>query len=669
MHHSAERRGQALLRASVVHAWRGLAAAGLALFAGWTLHHFGGSGTDRLFNAWLYNGLVLLAVAGLVLRVAWVRTERSAWLLLALAVGAWAVGEIVFDFAYGGSPPFPSVADAFYLAFYPLCYVGLILLVRSRISRPNASVWLDGVTAALAAASVSAALIVEVVMASTSGTPAAVVTNLAYPLGDTILLALVIGVFAVSGWRPGRAWTLLGASLAASAVADGLFLYQSAKGTYSEGTVLDALWPASMLLLAAAAWQPVDGAARRIELQGRPLLAPSAVGGAAAFGVLGYDHFHKLHALGPALALATLAAILGRASLTFRENARILARIREQAVTDSLTGLANRRKLVADLDRVLATLEERSILVIFDLDGFKSYNDTYGHPAGDALLARLGAALAAVTEPHGGSYRLGGDEFCVLAPVAGTLKVEALLDVTAGALSESGDGFSVRSSFGAVFLPDEASDPREALRIADQRLYVQKNAALGRGQPHELLLEALFEREPELRGHIDVVAELSLAVGRRLGLSGGALAELKLAAELHDIGKLAVPDAVLRKEDALDESEWRFIRQHTLIGQRILGASPALNAVGVIVRSTHERWDGSGYVDGLAGEEIPVAARIIAACDAYAAMTSNRPYRRSMTQHEALAELRECTGTHFDPSVVAMLCEALALAPSARDAA
>src|SRR5206468_9828928 len=138
------------------------------------------------------------------------------------------------------------------------------------------------------------------------------------------------------------------------------------------------------------------------ELQGRPLPPPSAVGGAAAFGVLGYDHFHRLHALGPALALATLAAILGRASLTFRENARILARIREQAVTDSLTGLANRRKLVADLDRVLATPEERSVLVIFDLDGFKSYNDTYGHPAGDALLARLGAALAAVTEPHGG---------------------------------------------------------------------------------------------------------------------------------------------------------------------------------------------------------------------------------------------------------------------------
>ena len=654
-------------RAAFVRVWYVLAATGLALLAAHDVRSFGGGGVDDFFNRPFFNAVVALAVVGCALRALWVRTARGAWLALTACVALWAVGEFFFDFVYGGSPPFPSAADAFYLAFYPPCYVGLILLVRTHASRLNGSVWLDGIMASLAAAALGAALLFEAVLSSTDGSPAAVVTNLAYPLGDTLLLALVVGVFALTGWRPGRVWALIGGALVASAIGDGLYLYQTATGTYVGGTILDALWPASMLLLAAAAWQPAAREAS-IELEGRPLLGTPAACGVIAIGVLIYDHNHHLHALGPALAVATLIAVLVRTGLTFRENGQILVRIRQQAVTDALTGLDNRRKLFTDLGQVLAegADSEPRIFIVFDLDGFKHYNDTFGHPAGDALLVRLGQKLSAAAAANGSSYRFGGDEFCVLAriPEAGAATV---LDETTAALTETGEGFAVSTSFGAVFLPDEAAEPSEALRVADQRLYAQKHSAgLGRGQPHEALLQALFEREPELRGHVRDVTELSLEVGRRLGFDADRMDELRMAAQLHDIGKLAIPDTVLLKEEGLDENEWEFIRQHTLIGERILGAVPALHGVSKIVRASHERWDGEGYSDGLAGEDIPLPARVIAVCDAYAVMTSDRPYHDAISSAEAVAELRRCSGSQFDPRIVGILCDFVARAPLAQ---
>jgi PAS domain S-box-containing protein/diguanylate cyclase (GGDEF)-like protein len=331
------------------------------------------------------------------------------------------------------------------------------------------------------------------------------------------------------------------------------------------------------------------------------------------------------------------------------------------AENDSLTDLGNRRKLMSDLEQTLETgaAADPRLLIIFDLDGFKRYNDSFGHPAGDALLARLASKLATAARPHGQAYRLGGDEFCVLAgPPASD--AETYLNTVATALHEDGEGFSVSSSFGAAFLPEEAADPSSALGLADQRLYAHKQQAYaGRDKPHEILLQALAEREPSLREQSAGVAALSVALGARLGLRGDALEELRLAAELHDVGKLAIPDAVLHKPGPLSKDEWAFVHQHTLIGQRILAGAPALRAIGEIVRSTHERWDGAGYIDGLASSEIPLAARIIAVCDAYSAMTSERPYRKAISSSEALAELRRGASSQFDPDIVRAFCEQL----------
>ncbi len=162
------------------------------------------------------------------------------------------------------------------------------------------------------------------------------------------------------------------------------------------------------------------------------------------------------------------------------------------------------------------------------------------------------------------------------------------------------------------------------------------------------------------------MTELSLALGRELELDGDQLEELRLAAQLHDVGKLAIPDAVLMKHGELDEGEWEFIRQHTLIGQRILGAVPALHGIGKIIRASHECWDGSGYVDGLVGEDIPLAARVIAVCDTFAVMTSDRPYRDAASPIDALAELRSCAGTQFDPRLVSAFCDLVARSALAR---
>jgi HD-GYP domain-containing protein (c-di-GMP phosphodiesterase class II) len=189
---------------------------------------------------------------------------------------------------------------------------------------------------------------------------------------------------------------------------------------------------------------------------------------------------------------------------------------------------------------------------------------------------------------------------------------------------------------------------------ADKAMYAQKHsgrATAGR-QSSDVLLRVLAERDPELGDHLEGVAELVGKVARRLDIDGEDLTQLRHAAALHDIGKIAIPTAIITKPSALTAEEWAFMRRHTLIGERIIAAAPALSCAARLVRSSHEAFDGSGYPDGLAGVEIPLGARIIAVCDAFDAMISNRPYSPSKTTGQALAELRRCAGTQFDPAIV-----------------
>jgi diguanylate cyclase (GGDEF)-like protein len=358
----------------------------------------------------------------------------------------------------------------------------------------------------------------------------------------------------------------------------------------------------------------------------------------------------------PAVVLASgaLLAVLLRLSLTFRAHQAMLRHSQNEASTDPLTGLGNRRALSAVLERRLDDpTPVPMILALFDLDGFKSYNDSFGHAAGDALLQRLATALGAVLKSPASVYRMGGDEFCAVLPSGD--EGEALLLAASAVLTDRGDGFSISASLGSVRLPEDTNDVEEALRLADQRMYAEKHGArrnMAADDVKRALLSALAQRDPELSSHLDDVAKLAEQTARELACPDKLIERIRVAAELHDIGKVAIPEAILQKAGGLTEREWALMRQHTVVGERIITSSDALADVGPLVRSSHERWDGGGYPDGLAGEQIPLGARIISVCDAYHAMTSDRPYRKAMSAEVAFAELRAGASTHFDPDVV-----------------
>ena len=268
-------------------------------------------------------------------------------------------------------------------------------------------------------------------------------------------------------------------------------------------------------------------------------------------------------------------------------------------------------------------------------------------------MARLGLRLADAAHGHGRAYRLGGDEFCVLLR-PGPAGVDPLVGACVAALTERGEGFEVTTSYGSVMAPEEVRDATEALQIADRRMYARKGGrrtSAGR-QSRDVLLSMLSEREPDLHAHLRDTAELALAVGRELGMEPEALDEVARAAELHDLGKVAIPDEILNKPGPLDETELGFMRRHTIIGERILLAAPALKPVARLVRSSHERYDGSGYPDGLIGDEIPLGARVVSVCDAYDAMVSERPYESRSTTPPPCSSWSAARGLQFDPDVV-----------------
>jgi diguanylate cyclase (GGDEF)-like protein len=461
----------------------------------------GGRGLDDFFTDWVYNGTIALAALACLLRAVFVAGNRATWAVWAAALASWVAAEISWTTMYADleSPPYPSLADVFYLAFYPLAFVGLVLLMRERVRGLGASVWFDGVLACTAAAAVGATILSDIVVGAVAGSAAEAATNLAYPLADILLFGGVAGAFALGGWRLDWRLILIGASFVLSAAADSIYLLQTAAGTYVEATILDSLWPASVLLLGIAAWVR-PRRQRTVDVEGRALFVVPATCGLVAVGVLAWDHLHDVNHLAVALALSTVVGVVVRTGVTFRENLRILERSRLQAVTDELTGLGNRRRLLADLEAELSTPGPPGcqVLLLFDLDGFKRYNDVHGHPEGDVMLARLGQALAGAVTPAGAAYRLGGDEFCVLAEVAPG-GVDAFVETCRSALSDRADGFEITASLGAALLA-EGSTTSDVLRLADRRLYADKL---------ERWLEGSRRPDEPLAGRLDDPAELS----------------------------------------------------------------------------------------------------------------------------------------------------------------
>lgn len=462
-----------------------------------------------LLDDWGVDGLEV-ALACICLSRAVVR-RPGRWLALPLGLGllGWALGDVVWTLESlgGATPPTPSAADIFYLAFYPLAYLAVMLVLRQQLGRIRTSLWLDGAVAGLSAAAICAAFAFDTILSATHGSPTAVAVNLAYPIGDLVLLALVVGAVVVAPGLPLRL-ILLGAGCTLLAVGDTVYLFQSAANTYTVGTLLDITWPSALLVMSASAWVRLRPPRANDGEQAPRFLVPG-LAAAAGLAILVVGNSRHVSSVAIGLAAASLVAAGLRMMLSLGEIRRLVEARRHQAVTDELTGLHNRRELLHRLQLALGGTDDqpgvRPVALLFiDLDQFKEINDSFGHAVGDQLLQAIGPRLAQVVRSQDTVARLGGDEFAVVLVDADGAFAESVARRITAALKEpfvvSGTELHVGASIGIALAPEHATTPAELMRCADVAMYRTKRAQcefdvyearLDSGANHISLMESL----------------------------------------------------------------------------------------------------------------------------------------------------------------------------------
>ncbi|HWB69956.1 MAG TPA: diguanylate cyclase [Solirubrobacterales bacterium] len=435
----------------------------------------GGESFDFAISGLVYDAVIFAAGLACLVRAHDAGRERGAWLLIGAAVLSWSAAEIYWTafLENNASAPYPSPADIGYLAFYPLAYAGLALLVRAKAEELDWRLWMDGLIAALGTGALGAAFIFDFVADHATGTGPQVATTLAYPIGDIGMLSLTVGAVALTRWRPGRTLSLLLAGLSALVVADIAYTLQWTSESLPSGDWIDPLYAIAALCLGAEMWQPTTRPiARSARFDGwRELMVPFFFA-AVMIGLFAMQYLSAQSGLSTVLWAATMIAVIARLAMSVRENKQLL----EQVRTDPLTGLGNQGRMQVDLaSRCERAAAQPVTLMLFDLNNFKRYNDTYGHPAGDVLLADLGRALSEAVGEEGVAYRVGGDEFAVLF-TGRPERLDAMVKRTAEALTARAPTFDVTASWGKAGIPAEASEPAAAMQLADVRMYAQKES-------------------------------------------------------------------------------------------------------------------------------------------------------------------------------------------------
>jgi len=472
------------------------------------------------------------------------RRGRAAALFLGFGLLAWAVGDILLTIESlgGATPPTPSPADVLYLSFYPLAYVAVVLFMRGQVRRLTAPNWLDGAVAGVGAAAVCAAFAFHSILRSTHGSIAGTVTDLAYPIGDLLLLALVVGGTAVLAGGRRAPWLLLASGIALNVAGDTFNLFQSTAGATDVGVIFNSIaWPTAILLMSMAVWLRPHPSNLAAAEKPSGFVLPG-LGAMCGLAVLFVGSVHHVGRVALILAMATLTAAGLRTILSVR-TLRLLTEDRHrQSVTDHLTGLGNRRHLFNVLDTFFADLAgaqvpERFLAFLFiDLDHFKEVNDSFGHPAGDELLRQLGPRLRSCLRSSDVLVRFGGDEFAVVlvdvdaeyATVVAERLVASLhepfaLDVVSASIS---------ASIGIAMGPTDAEDSAGLLRCSDVAMYRAKLAEVP---------VALYERELDTgTSPLLLVEELREAVE-----TGGLLLHYQPQLDLRS-GEIVAFEALIR---------------------------------------------------------------------------------------------------------------------------
>ncbi|HEY8371397.1 MAG TPA: diguanylate cyclase [Pseudonocardiaceae bacterium] len=611
------------------------------------------------------------------------------WLLLGLGQVVYSIADTTFYVTHYilQRTEYPAPADVFYLSHYLPVVAGLVLLIRLRTPGRDLPSLLDAAMLSVVAGMLSWVYLI-VPRAQEQAPMLVKLASLAYPSMD--LAMLVVSLRLILG--PGRrspSFVLLAYSLLAIFTADSLYVLQRLNETYIAGNMLDAIWLSGNLTLGAAALHPTmsqvgdatptqdgPGLARFLALCAGVLVAPATL-------IVQYARGH-LHDV-PVIAIACAVLFL----LSVARLALSVAQLRALAITDALTGLRTRRFFEAQLPIELARAQRSGrpfAVLILDVDRFKSINDRFGHPAGDRVLQVIAQRLSEVTRAGDVLARYGGEEFALLAPGVGGDGPAAVAQrlreriASAPVMVIDGDGkevaLDVTVSVGTASYPLHGTTPADLVRVADRALYVAKSRGrnrveLGTAMPLPMADEEGLDYLRRVADEVDTwlschehhrpVGRWAGMVAAELGLDARAVRCAETAGRLHDVGKLMVDRRIWVKPAPLTEDEWQQVRTHPEYGYRMIRVVPGLEDVAETVRQHHECFDGSGYPHGLAGTEIRIEARIVAVCDAWAAMRADRPYQPRLDVAEARARLVAGSGAQFDPEVVAaflQLCDA-----------
>jgi diguanylate cyclase (GGDEF)-like protein len=439
-----------------------------------------------LIDGWGVAAFELVGSALCIARAFGSRRGRSIPLILGLGVLSWSIGDTLLtaESAGGATPPVPSIADLFWLGFYPIVYVGLVLLMRRHIRKLVPATWLDGAVAGLGAAGVCACFAFNTILHSVGGDAVTVATDLAYPIGDVLLLILVVGGTAIIPGRRNPQWLLLAAAVAINAIGDTFNLFASSGSTTHLGTIFNGIaWPASILLISISVWLR-PGRFNPLAPQKTAGFLLPGLGAFAGLAILFVGTVHRVTPVAIGLATATLMTVGIRFGLSVRRLRSLTEKRHRQAITDELTGLGNRRHLFYLLNAFFAdhadprTADRQLSLLFVDLDHFKEINDSFGHAAGDELLRQLGPRLEGCLRDTDVLVRVGGDELAVIIMDTDPAYAAAVAQRVVDKLEEPFvlDSVSVRisASIGIASAPADATDSTGLLRCADLAMYRAK---------------------------------------------------------------------------------------------------------------------------------------------------------------------------------------------------